>query len=73
MHLVYHALDKRAVPQTLPPELQKSSRKSSGTDNGFIANFPKDIAPPPPVPPLPAVLSNIPPAIPPMPQVSIKD
>lgn len=66
MHLVYLALDKRSIPQTLPTELQRSARKSSN-DNGFVANFPTDIAPPPPVPPLPAVLSNIPPAIPPMP------
>lgn len=71
MHLVYLALEKRAVPQTLPAELQRSTGKSVAANDGFVANFPKDIGPPPAVPPLPAVLqNNIPPAIPPMPNVS---
>lgn len=69
MHLVYLALEKRAVPQTLPPELQRGGKQAPQSD-GFVAHFPKDIGPPPAVPPLPAVLqNNIPPAIPPMPQV----
>lgn len=71
MHLVYQALDKRAVPTSLPIELQKSSAQSGGgaLDNGFVANFPTDIAPPPPVPPLPVAAH--PPAIPPMPRVPV--
>lgn len=71
MHLVYQALDKRAIPSTLPEELQRQENSAKkGTDNGFVANFPTDIAPPPPVPPLPAVMmSNVPPSIPPMPRV----
>lgn len=70
MHLVYQALDKRAIPQTLPTELQRTGRKASIQSDQFVANF--DIANigPPPVPPLPAVLTNLPPAIPPMPQIS---
>lgn len=56
MHLVYLALDKRAIPSTLPPELQKPS-SSGGGDNGFIANFPKDIPPP-------VQQSNPPPSLP---------
>lgn len=71
MHLVYQALDKRAVPSSLPVELQKPAAPAVGgfgsLDNGFVANFPTDIAPPPPVPPLPVVV----PAIPPMPRVPI--
>lgn len=69
MHLVYQALDKRAVPSSLPAELQKSASPGGigSLDNGFVANFPTDIAPPPPVPPLPVAA----PAIPPMPRVPI--
>lgn len=71
MHLVHNALDKHAIPQALPIELQRSSRKLSGQNDGFVANFPTNIAPPPVVPPLPAVLQkNLPPAIPPMPQIA---
>lgn len=70
MHLVYLALDKRAIPQALPAELQRSSRKVSAQSDHFVANFDVANIGPPPVPPLPAVLSNIPPAIPPMPQIS---
>lgn len=53
MHLVYQALNKRSIPSSLPPELQKPS--SIGGDNGFVADFPTDIGPPPPVPPLPSM------------------
>lgn len=58
MHLVYQALDKRAIPAALPPELQRSSTEKlvPSDDDGFVADFPKDIAPPPPVPPLPTAL-----------------
>lgn len=70
MHLVYLALDKRAIPQVLPAELQRSSRKASAQSDHFVANFDVANIGPPPVPPLPAVLSNLPPAIPPMPQIS---
>lgn len=70
MHLVYLALDKRAIPQTLPAELQRSGRKVSAQSDHFVANFDVANIGPPPVPPLPAVLSNLPPAIPPMPQIS---
>lgn len=64
MHLVYLALDKRGTPSTLPPELQKPS-SIGGSDNGFVANFPTDIAPPPPLPQIPVSA----PAIPPMPRI----
>lgn len=70
MHLVYLALEKRAIPQTLPAELQRTDRKTSTQSDQFVANFDVANIGPPPVPPLPAVLSNLPPAIPPMPQVS---
>lgn len=72
MHLVYLALEKKAIPAVLPIELQRpaipppSNASMFSDDSGFVANFPKDIAPPP-VPPLPAVM---PPAIPPMPRLS---
>lgn len=66
MHLVYQTLEKRTVPDVLPPELRKTvgsgpppkpapptvsamprapSAEGFG-DGGFVANFPKDIAPP---------------------------
>lgn len=58
MHLVYQALDKRAVPTSLPPELQKTEslgyNRPHSADQGFVANFPTDIAPPP-IPPLPTM------------------
>lgn len=71
MHLVYQALDKRAIPQVLPAELQRNARKASAScsSDQFVANFDVANIGPPPVPPLPAVLSNLPPAIPPMPQI----
>lgn len=75
MHLVYKTLEKRTVPDVLPPELKKpgmgappkpgpptmppppavpaAPRASSSDgfgDGGFVANFPKDIAPPPAIP-----------------------
>nr|XP_029709254.1 epidermal growth factor receptor substrate 15-like 1 isoform X2 [Aedes albopictus] len=84
MHLVYEALDKRAIPATLPPQLQRSAQNTttgsngsfdafgSGGDGGFVANFPTDIAPPPVVPPLPAVTRAIPPpVVPPAPLVPL--
>ncbi len=71
MHLVYQALDKKAVPSTLPNELQRSSLESQqrpGSDDGnFVANFPTNIAAPPPVPPLPASIpkmTRLPPNVP---------
>lgn len=70
MHLVYQALDKRAIPTVLPKELVRpvyNDLSSSGDmGGGFVANFPKEMAPPP-VPPLPS--SVLPPAIPPMPRI----
>lgn len=69
MHLVYQALDKRSIPQTLPAELQRNARKTSVQSDHFVANFDVANIGPPPVPPLPAVLTNLPPAIPPMPQI----
>lgn len=72
MHLVYQALDKKAVPSTLPNELQRSKLESQqggndfSSDGGFVANFPTNIAPPP-VPPLPASIpkmARIPPNVP---------
>ncbi|XP_036330466.1 epidermal growth factor receptor substrate 15-like 1 isoform X2 [Rhagoletis pomonella] len=88
MHLVYQTLEKRTVPDVLPPELRKAGagggpppkpappavtsnnaampRAPSGEgfgDGGFVANFPKDIAPPPAIPPLPAIptMTRVPP------------
>lgn len=69
MHLVYQALDKRSIPQTLPAELLRNARKTSVQSDHFVANFDVANIGPPPVPPLPAVLTNLPPAIPPMPQI----
>ncbi|XP_062547688.1 epidermal growth factor receptor substrate 15-like 1 isoform X2 [Armigeres subalbatus] len=84
MHLVYEALDKRAIPATLPPQLQRNAQNTtsntngsfdafgSGGDGGFVANFPTDIAPPPVVPPLPAVNRAVaPPIVPPAPLVPL--
>ncbi|XP_053677454.1 epidermal growth factor receptor substrate 15-like 1 [Anopheles nili] len=75
MHLVYEALDKRAIPAVLPPQLQRNYSSQSAPNGGgfdafgsgaadgggFVANFPTDIAPPPVVPPLPAALARPPP------------
>lgn len=70
MHLVYQALDKKAVPSALPNELQRSKLESRPSndlgDGNFVANFPTNIAPPP-VPPLPASIpkmARIPPNVP---------
>lgn len=61
MHLVYKALDSRAIPSSLPKELQKPP-KVDNNDFGaeFVANFPDDIVPvapviPPSRPPAPAI------------------
>lgn len=50
MHLVYKALESRAIPSSLPKELQKPL-KSENNDFGaeFIAHFPTDIVPVAPV------------------------
>lgn len=63
MHLVYKALENRAIPSALPKELQKQALQVAPADDdfggGFVANFsnfPTDIVPvaPPPVrPPIP--------------------
>lgn len=60
MHLVYKALDKRAIPSSLPKELQKPPKVENNNDFGaeFVANFPTDIVPVAPV---------IPPSRPPVP------
>lgn len=76
MHLVYKTLEKRTVPDVLPPELRKPGMGGPPVkpgppamppppataavprppstdgfgDGGFVANFPKDIAPPPAIP-----------------------
>lgn len=80
MHLVYQALDKKAVPSTLPPELERkhslittnnnNSNGFSSNDGNFIANFPSDI-PPPLAPPviIPPTLSHIPALVPMMPSL----
>jgi epidermal growth factor receptor substrate 15 len=63
MHLVYKALENRAIPSALPKELQKQALQAPVVDDfggGFVANFPTDIVPiapsiPPPArPPIPA-------------------
>lgn len=84
MHLVYEALDKRAIPAVLPPQLQRNAHNMSAAaadnsfdafgngDGGFVANFPTDIAPPPPVvPPLPIINRGAPPVIPPAPLIPL--
>lgn len=53
MHLVYKALESRAIPSSLPRELQKPL-KTDDMSGGFVANFPKDIVPIAPVIPGPA-------------------
>jgi epidermal growth factor receptor substrate 15 len=47
MHLVYKALDSRAIPSSLPKELQKPAKVVDNNDFGaeFVANFPTDIVP----------------------------
>lgn len=71
MHLVYHALDKKTIPSSLPYQLQRPQGAPSQImnafpdDGSFVANFPTDIAPPP-VPQLPMAK---PPAIPPLPRM----
>lgn len=73
MHLVYQALDKRAIPNALPPELQRPSQKATNDgDDGFVAVFPSDIGPPPPVPPLPAILNKVAPVVPPLPRIPMQ-
>lgn len=73
MHLVHQELAKRTVPNILPPELHRPAPETStnngfgsNDDSGFIANFPKEMAPPP-VPPLP--IQAVPPVIQPLPRV----
>lgn len=73
MHLVYQALDKRAIPNALPAELQRPSHKATNdADDGFVAVFPSDIGPPPPVPPLPAVHHKVAPVVPPLPRIPMQ-
>lgn len=76
MHLVNQAKDKSAIPNALPAELQRlSSQKLSSNDgdgDGFVAVFPSDIGPPPPVPPLPAVLNKVAPIVPPLPRIPMQ-
>lgn len=73
MHLVYKALDSRAIPRELPKELQKPAKvdNNDGFGNGdFVANFPTDIVPvgpvipPPSRPPAPVGAAPLIPAIP---------
>lgn len=56
MHLVYKALENRAIPSSLPKELQKQTFKSNDDFGAgeFVANFPTDIVPVAPVIPAPA-------------------
>lgn len=60
MHLVYKALDSRAIPSSLPKELVKPVKVDNNNDFGaeFATNFPTDMVPVAPV---------IPPSRPPMP------
>ncbi|KAG5681401.1 hypothetical protein PVAND_010840 [Polypedilum vanderplanki] len=81
MHLVYKALDSRAIPSSLPKELVKPAKSDDFGNGGFVANFPTDIVPvapvvPPPARPVPpASATNIPavPLIPAIPSVVSKD
>jgi hypothetical protein len=54
MHLVYKALDSRAIPSSLPKELLKPAKSDDFGNGGFVANFPTDIVPVAPVVPPPA-------------------
>lgn len=65
MHLVYQALDKRAIPTVLPPELQRAPQTTAISDSdGFLAEFPSDIGPPPPAPKiLPVNIQSVAPLI----------
>lgn len=77
MHLVYKALDSRAIPSSLPKELQKPP-KVDNNDFGaeFVANFPTDIVPvapviPPSRPPAPVMQPIAAPLIPAIPSSSV--
>lgn len=71
MHLVYQTLEKRPVPDHLPPELHRSkiggygNTSSGGPANdsagGFVANFPKNITPHAGPPIVPPPITRIPP------------
>lgn len=66
MHLVYKALDSRAIPSSLPKELQKPKQQPVDDFGGgeFVANFPTDIVPVAPViPPSRPPPANIPPPV----------
>lgn len=64
MHLVYKALENRAIPSSLPKELQKPPKVENNNDFGaeFVANFPTDIVPVAP----PVIAPSRPPAMQPM-------
>lgn len=69
MHLVYKALDSRAIPSSLPKELQKPPKVDNDFGAEFVANFPTDIVPiapviPPSRPPAPALQPIAAPLIP---------
>lgn len=70
MHLVYKALDSRAIPSSLPKELLKPKADDFGSGE-FVANFPTDIVPVAPViPPARPPAAHIPPpAIPAVPLI----
>lgn len=78
MHLVYKALDSRAIPSSLPKELQKPPKVIDNNDFGaeFVANFPTDIVPvapviPPSRPPAPAIQPIAAPLIPAISSINI--
>lgn len=63
MHLVYKALEKYAIPNTLPPELMPPPKRKGSTPIGApiilrgIDGVKPDLPPPPVIPPLPPVQS----------------
>lgn len=55
MHLVYKALEKYAIPSTLPPELIPPAKRKGSTPLGNLDGMKTVMAPPPVVPPQPVV------------------
>lgn len=62
MHLVYKALEKYAIPSTLPPELIPPAKRKGSTPLGNLDGMKAAI--PPPVPPQSVVVKPVPPVQP---------
>lgn len=55
MHLVYKALEKYAIPNTLPPELIPPAKRKGSISLGNLDGIKAVMPPPPVVPPQPVV------------------